>query len=263
MVIRLRYGNTNTFLVRGDKQGILVDTDYAGTLPAFYKAIKEAGITVNDISYILATHYHPDHIGLVSSLMEQGVKLILIDSQTPFVHYSDEIFAKEPHFEYKPIDVSSSVVISPAESRAFLKDLGICGEIICTPSHSDDSISLVLDDGNLFVGDLNPLYELELHRGTRIEESWNKLLSFNPKEIYYGHAKKAVIGDTACETLGSDLYDLVSRIMRMIDKGCDLKKIQKKTGADSTFIQDVMRMYLTHQNVGVQGILDRIEIKGR
>ena len=38
---------------------------------------------------------------------------------------------------------------------------------------------------------------------------------------------------------------------------------QKKTGADMAFIEDVSRMYLTHQNVGVQGILDRIEIKNR
>ena len=43
----------------------------------------------------------------------------------------------------------------------------------------------------------------------------------------------------------------------------DIEKIMKKTGADAAFIQDVMRMYLTHQNVGVQGILDRIEIKGK
>ena len=191
MVIRLRYGNTNTFLVRGDKQGILVDTDYAGTLPAFYKAIKEAGITVNDISYILATHYHPDHIGLVSSLMEQGVKLILIDSQTPFVHYSDEIFAKEPHFEYKPIDVSSSVVISPAESRVFLKDLGICGEIICTPSHSEDSISLILDDGTCIVGDLEPFEYLEAYEDNeKLKADWDKVLSYHPKVICYAHANE-------------------------------------------------------------------------
>ena len=42
-----------------------------------------------------------------------------------------------------------------------------------------------------------------------------------------------------------------------------LRKIHKKTGADKTFVEDVARMYLTHQNVGVQGILDRIEIKGK
>ena len=51
--------------------------------------------------------------------------------------------------------------------------------------------------------------------------------------------------------------------MKWIDKGYTLQKIQKKTGADKVFIEDVTRMYLTHQNVGVQGILDRIEIKGK
>ena len=41
--------------------------------------------------------------------------------------------------------------------------------------------------------------------------------------------------------------------------------LSKEDGAYSRneFIQDVLRMYLTHQNVGVQGILDRIEIKNR
>ena len=191
MVTRLRYGNTNTFLVRGDNQCLLVDTDYAGTLPAFYKAIKGTGITINDIGYILATHYHPDHIGLVSSLMEQGVKLILIDSQTSSVHYSDEIFAKEQYLEYKPIDVSSAVVISPAESRAFLKELGIGGEIICTPSHSEDSISLILDDGTCIVGDLEPFEYLEAYEDNeKLKADWDKVLSYHPKVIFYAHANE-------------------------------------------------------------------------
>ena len=34
-------------------------------------------------------------------------------------------------------------------------------------------------------------------------------------------------------------------------------------GAKEEFVEDVMRMYLTHRDVGVQGILDRIEMKGR
>jgi glyoxylase-like metal-dependent hydrolase (beta-lactamase superfamily II) len=68
MIIKLKYGNTNTYFVNG----LLIDTDYAGTLPAFYRAIKEKGIAVTDIKYILATHYHPDHIGLVSELIKTG-----------------------------------------------------------------------------------------------------------------------------------------------------------------------------------------------
>ena len=51
--------------------------------------------------------------------------------------------------------------------------------------------------------------------------------------------------------------------MKLIDKGYTLDKIRKKTGADAVFIEDVTRMYLTHPGVSVQGILDRIEIKGR
>ena len=40
-------------------------------------------------------------------------------------------------------------------------------------------------------------------------------------------------------------------------------KAMLAAGAAPVFIEDVARMYLTHQNVGVQGILDRIEIKGK
>ena len=68
MINKIRYGNTNTFLIRGTRANLLIDTDYAGTLQAFYKVIKEQGIKISDINYILATHYHPDHIGLVSEL---------------------------------------------------------------------------------------------------------------------------------------------------------------------------------------------------
>ncbi|MCR5517879.1 MAG: MBL fold metallo-hydrolase [Lachnospiraceae bacterium] len=36
MIERIRYGNTNTYLLRGTKANILIDTDYAGTLQGFY-----------------------------------------------------------------------------------------------------------------------------------------------------------------------------------------------------------------------------------
>ena len=76
MITKLKYGNTNTFFIRGKPGGLLVDTDYAGTLHAFYKAVKENKIKINDRTYVLATHYHPDHIGLVSELMKLGVTLL-------------------------------------------------------------------------------------------------------------------------------------------------------------------------------------------
>ncbi len=81
MTARLKYGNTNTYFVRGISGGLLIDTDYAGTLSTFYKALKENNISITDINYVLATHYHPDHIELISDLTKLGIKLLLLDTQ--------------------------------------------------------------------------------------------------------------------------------------------------------------------------------------
>jgi len=108
------------------------------------------------------------------------------------------------------------------------------------------------------------MYELELHGDDEIGESWKKLLALQPFLVYYGHAQAKRLGEEqAHNAKGEDRYALVAAIVKYIDKGWDKKKIQKKTGADPVFIEDVMRMYLTHTDVGVQGILDRIEIKNR
>lgn len=119
-----------------------------------------------------------------------------------------------------------------------------------------------------FVGDLNPLYELELHKGTQIGDSWDKLLARNPVKVYYGHAKAAKLSRerrTLKEESGhsKDMFRLVKKIMKCIDKGYTLWDTQRVTGADKAFVEDVARMYLTHQNISIQGILDRIEIKGK
>ena len=143
-MITLKYGNTNTFYIQGCEGGLLFDTDYAGTLPLFYKALKQNNIRVKDIGYIVASHYHPDHMGLVGELVKQGVKLLLIDIQKEFVHFSDNIFARDK-LRYTPVDDTDATMISCKESRSFLSSIGIHGEIIHTPSHSEDSISLILE----------------------------------------------------------------------------------------------------------------------
>ncbi len=193
-MIKLRYGNTNTFLLCGNDANLLIDTDYAGTLPAFYKEIKKHGIHVRDITYVMATHYHPDHIGLIGELMEHGVKLLLLDTQTEYVHFSDEIFSREKQIKYIPIDESLATVISCAESRSFLFSMGINGEIISTPSHSADSVSVILDDGDCIVGDLEPIDFLAAYENNPgFEKDWGRVISYKPKRIYYAHANEKVM----------------------------------------------------------------------
>ena len=293
MITEMKYSNTTTYLIRGRQGYLLFDTGWAGSFSRFCKALKETGVSGKEIKYLLISHFHPDHCGIAQEIANAfGTKIVTMDVQNGYWHLSDEIFRKEGRREFVPVDDAEVLVIPIPESRKFLRDGGWDGEIFHTPGHSDDSISLWLDDGSLFVGDLNPLYELELHGGTMIGESWKQLLALEPCKVYYGHAKTAVLREAGArletgraaggkpladkasdgnpETVGKmtaggreETYALVKAIMKYVDKGWHLDRIREKTGADKTFTEDVTRMYLTHPGVTVQGILDRIEIKNK
>ncbi len=191
MTAKLKYGNTNTYFVRGTSGGLLIDTDYAGTLSTFYKALKKNNIAITDITYVLATHYHPDHIGLVSNLTKLGIKLLLLDTQYDYVHFADDIFKREKLFQYEPIDEENAVIITCGESRDFFADMGIGGEITPTVSHSKDSISVILDNGECMVGDLEPIEYLDAYeQNVALQSDWKLIMSYKPKVIYYAHANE-------------------------------------------------------------------------
>ena len=193
-MIRLRYGNTNTFSIPGKSGGLLIDTDYAGTLQGFFRALKTNHLELNDISYVLPTHCHPDHIGLIGELQHLGVKPLLVDIQLATVHFPDEIFGRDKHLRYAPIDEKQATIISCDESREFLRSIGIEGEIISTPSHSEDSVSVILDCGDCFVGDLEPFEYLDGYENNpQLQKDWSLILSRNSKRILYAHANETAI----------------------------------------------------------------------
>ena len=178
-IIPLKYGNTNTFYVRGADGGLLVDTDYAGTLLPFFRAIKEKGIGVGDITCMLAT----------------GVKLIVMDVQKQLVHYADRLFVRDSR-DYLPVNLTKATVIPCGESRKFLKGLGIDGEIVHTPSHSRDSVTLILDSGDAIVGDLEPREYLGAYddgEAGDLLRDWKEIMKRKPKRIWYGHANGKVV----------------------------------------------------------------------
>ena len=190
MIQLLKYGNTNCYYIEGKNGSLLVDTDWAGTLQSFYNKIKE--LNIKKIDYLLITHYHPDHMGIAQDIVENmNVKLLVMDVQKDYLHSSDKIFEKDNNTKFKPIN-TVPIIISCEQSRKFLKDLGIDGEIIYTPGHSDDSISLILDQGFAIVGDLYDLNSAALFNDKKINDSWKKVLSHNIKKICYGHYEQEI-----------------------------------------------------------------------
>jgi ribonuclease/clavin/mitogillin len=139
------------------------------------------GINLADLKHFLITHYHPDHAGLAQELKRTGCKLILVDLQEASVPTLRTWMKPENH--YVEIDLKDAIRITLADSRTFLKSLGVQGEIIHTPGHSDDSVTLVLDEGAAFVGDfLRPEVSED-----EVLEIWQHMRDLGVKRVYPGH----------------------------------------------------------------------------
>jgi endoribonuclease LACTB2 len=89
----------------------------------------------------------------------------------------------KPEHLYVEIDPSDAITLRLADSRAFLAQYGIHGEIIHTPGHSDDSVTLVLDEGAAFTGDLP---RPEVLSGTPLD-AWQRMRALGVGRVYPGH----------------------------------------------------------------------------
>ena len=72
-------------------------------------------------------------------------------------------------------------------SRADIMRLGIAGEILHTPGHSDDSVSVLLDDGSVFTGDLTHPKGIGPEDPAVVRASWQLLKDRGAKQVYAGH----------------------------------------------------------------------------
>lgn len=142
---------------------------------------------------MIITHFHPDHAGLAQNLKDFGTNLILHQSQVAFVDKLNDFFKKNPKINFKYIVIGNNTGVSSADSRTFLKSVGIDGEIIRTPGHSEDSISLIIDECCAFTGDLPGLLLMEAYNDQTIKDSWKLIQNYNVKRIYPAHGDSYTI----------------------------------------------------------------------
>src|SRR5215216_2335709 len=183
-IVNVGYDSTNYYVIETASAKLLIDVGFPGTLPKLRHALKRTGIALSDISYLLATHYHPDHAGLVQEVKRQGIKLIVLEHQLTAIPALKQHMKPSQH--YLDITLNDNITINSDESRAFLRRIGIDGQIIATPGHSDDSITLILDAGIAFTGDLPPAY-MSNDPTNATQHSWEALHSHHVTAVYPGH----------------------------------------------------------------------------
>ena len=64
MITELHYSGTNTYYIRGKRGSLLWDTGWAGTFPLLCRALGEQDLKLQDIRYLLISHFQPDRMGI-------------------------------------------------------------------------------------------------------------------------------------------------------------------------------------------------------
>jgi len=183
-IVNVGYDSTNYYVIETAKAKLLIDIGWPGTLPKLLHRLKRIGMSLSDITHLLITHYHPDHAGLAQELKQKGVKLIVLENQVAAIPELKQYI--KPEYNYLDIAPNDNIHVHTTESRLFLRSLGIDGEIIITPGHSDDSITLILDTGIAFTGDLPPV-SIAKYLPPPIQRCWEQIRAHNVHVAYPGH----------------------------------------------------------------------------
>ena len=201
-------GFGTVYALKGDGV-ILIDGGDPNKLGDIKKGIAKALIQPEEIKLIILTHSHWDHIGSARDIKQMTKAKILLHHKD--MHFlADEKPTQPPGLNSWGRTLSALLTLmSPlihvpkfevdiiAEDKELsLAEYGIPGRIIHTPGHTWGSVSVLLDSGDAFVGDLAMnLFPLRLNPGlpifgddmTIVKNSWKKLLDRDVKTIYPAH----------------------------------------------------------------------------
>jgi len=184
-VINVGYRSTNYWVIGAGRSRLLFDLGGPGTMGMLRAQWRRMGVPLEEIRCGLASHYHIDHAGLAQELKSAGVRLLVFETQLPAIP-SMKAFTK-PQDRYTEIDTSDIDPLPFTESRAILREIGIAGEILPTPGHSADSVSLLLDDGSAFTGDLPPEEFAEAGDPGLVRAGWRVLRGKGARRVYPAH----------------------------------------------------------------------------
>jgi len=171
--IRLNLGITKTYLLPCSSGYLMIDTGYETDYEKFRKKLAMNGISIDQIKYLLLTHYHDDHCGFANKLKyEFRIPLIVQRKSIPLLAKGDSRAEDEGYyitrrmwllfsafklfhrnFKYTPVQVNDADIFIDGDDGHILRRLGIDADIIYTPGHSVDSMSVLCDNGIAFVGD--------------------------------------------------------------------------------------------------------------
>jgi glyoxylase-like metal-dependent hydrolase (beta-lactamase superfamily II) len=193
-----------------DQGAIMIDSGEPKKGKVFLNGLRKKSIKPEEIQLIVLTHGHWDHIGSAAEIKEiTEAKIVMHENEK---HCLEESFKLMPPgvttwgnivdklvswfiIPFKHIHATEVDIVLKDEEFS-LNEYGIKGKIIHTPGHSSGSVSILLDTGEAFVGDLamnkiplrlTPGLPIFAEDWPKLIESWQKLLDLGVRIIYPSH----------------------------------------------------------------------------
>lgn len=156
------------YIVVDDRGVWLIDSGVAGTEELIGEYLQEIGRSLGDVSTLLLTHSHPDHIGAAAAIQNAtGCDVLIHETERAWLEDVGVQQRERPIPGFGTLVGGSarvSRVISDRERVAM--DSGLALEVLHTPGHSAGSVSLWIEEGRVLItgdalispGDL-PIYD--------------------------------------------------------------------------------------------------------
>ena len=199
-------GVANTFIVENSRGVVVVDAGMPRHAPRIVNAVCALGHAPQDVHLILITHGHIDHAGSAVALKKlTGAPIAL--------HRSDARLIETPSLKIPPGRSAATDAIG-ALMRAFgwampletftpdvwledgesLGEFGLDAHVVHTPGHTAGSVSVLCDDGSLFVGDailnlVHVAFPLYWEDAPQARESALKIHALKPRVCYTAHGR--------------------------------------------------------------------------
>ena len=156
-------GMVNSFVLVGERP-VVVDTGVPGSAPKILAALGREGFAPSDVSLVLITHRHVDHIGSVAEVKRATgapVAVHALDADElrrgdggsrPPTGWGGRLFDATGFPSRRAEPCEPDIVIDHAFSLA---PYGVSdGVVLHTPGHTPGSVSALMPNGDVLAGDL-------------------------------------------------------------------------------------------------------------
>lgn len=148
------------YLIYGKEEVWLVDAGVAGSEVAIFDYLKSTGRRPEEISLIIQTHSHPDHIGATKAVQEAtGCTVAAHADERAWIEDVELQCRERPVPGFQTL-VGGSVKVDRTltDGQVLHLDNGLALEVLHTPGHSKGSIALWRPDEKVLIcGDAVPL----------------------------------------------------------------------------------------------------------